>query len=60
MRLVFSNDQTSDVIRPSGRLEIYISGYWGTVCTNNFSITAAHVVCRQLGFVGAMNWGGLG
>lgn len=60
VRLVSSNDQPSNVIPSSGRLEVYINGHWGTVCTHNFSITAAHIVCRQLGFVRAMIWGGLG
>ena len=38
-----------------GRLEVCISGQWGTVCNNGltendgFDIDAARVVCRQLG-----------
>jgi len=43
-RLVGSNT-TSE-----GRLEVYHSGTWGTVCDNGFTDTAARVVCNMLGF----------
>ncbi|XP_052071102.1 neurotrypsin-like [Mytilus californianus] len=33
-----------------GRLEILIHKRWGTVCDDNFTVNAAMVVCRQLGF----------
>ena len=34
-----------------GRLEVYYSGRWGTVCTNNkWSDEYASLVCAQLGF----------
>jgi hypothetical protein len=32
-----------------GRIEIFHSGQWGTVCDDNFDERAARVVCRMLG-----------
>jgi len=41
----------------SGRLEVFINGYWGTICDDVHSLDnendrAAKVVCRMLGFSG--------
>jgi deleted-in-malignant-brain-tumors protein 1 len=44
----------------SGRLEVYQSGRWGTVCENFFDQTDADVACRQLGYATATNYGTVG
>uniref|UniRef100_W5M9F2 SRCR domain-containing protein n=1 Tax=Lepisosteus oculatus TaxID=7918 RepID=W5M9F2_LEPOC len=33
----------------SGRLEVFLSNKWGTVCDDNWDKAAAEVVCRQMG-----------
>ena len=33
-----------------GRLEIYFSGRWGTVCENGWGARSAETVCKELGF----------
>jgi len=37
-----------------GRLEVQISGVWGTICDNLWDFTDADIACKQLGFSGAL------
>ncbi|XP_070566354.1 scavenger receptor cysteine-rich domain-containing protein DMBT1-like isoform X2 [Ptychodera flava] len=41
-----------------GRLEVFYSGQWGTVCDNGFDMNDAQVVCAHLGYDAALNFAG--
>ena len=41
----------------SGRVQVYYNGVWGNVCRlGGFDLIAADVICRQLGWTGALSW----
>ena len=37
-----------------GRVHILYNNIWGTICSHSFTLESANVVCRELGYRGAL------
>ena len=65
IHLLYSTGQSNGDVRlvggpaaNEGRLELYTDGRFGPLCSRStFRIEEADVFCRQLGYVGAQNYG---
>ncbi|KAL3887262.1 hypothetical protein ACJMK2_027206 [Sinanodonta woodiana] len=42
-------------IPSEGRVELQHNGIWGSICSSGFDMNVANVICRMLGFSGAIN-----
>lgn len=60
MRLNHGSIRYNDPGSYRGRLEIFHNGEWGTVCGNRFDQVSADVVCQQLGYNRASEYGTIG
>ena len=59
LRLVARDGSTSPSLT-AGRLEVFYSGQWGTVCDDEFGVSEARIACNQLGFTGYLYYTSVG
>ena len=52
MRLVNGSNTAST----AGRVEVCVSGAWGSVCDTNFHVSEAKVVCSTAGLPNNCEW----
>lgn len=48
--VVMLPNTTTSTIRANGRLEVFYSSHWGTVCSDGFTAHSGEVACKQLGY----------
>ena len=53
----FSVRLAGSPISNAGQAEVFYAGVWGTIDSYQWNIKDAHVVCRQLGYRGAISSG---
>ena len=53
----FSVRLAGSPISNAGQVEVFYAGVWGTIDSYQWNIENAHVVCRQLGYPGALSSG---
>ena len=51
------SNQVATLHTLEGTVEVYFNGMWGALCNEHFTFREADVVCKELGFPAALNYG---